>query len=77
MVEWIVLSLGGLRSHVVVAVQLDQWVNDQAAIQTTKNDGTGRHRWLALLNHQAFAFLTGHRVPPPDNDDQSLLTLKH
>ncbi len=76
--EWIVLStLGRLRSHVVVAIQLDQWVNDQTAIQTTKNDGTGRHRRLALLNHQAFAFLTGHGVPPPDNDDPSLLTLKH
>jgi hypothetical protein len=61
----------------VAAIQLNQWVNDQAAIQTTKNDGTGRHRWLTLLNHQAFAFSTSHGVPPPDNDDQSLLTLKH
>jgi hypothetical protein len=72
-----VLSLGSLRSHVVAAIQLDQWVNDQAAIQTTKNDRTGRHRWLPLLNHQPFAFLTRHGVPPPDKNDLTFLTLKH
>jgi hypothetical protein len=63
---------------VVAAVQFNQWVYDQATIKTTKNDGTGRHRWLPLLNHQPFAFSTGHGVPPPDDDDdQTLLTLEH
>jgi hypothetical protein len=48
---------------VVVAILLNQGINDQAAIETAKNDRTGRYGRLALVNHQAFAFYTGHWHP--------------
>ncbi len=48
----------------VAAILLDQWVDEQTAIETAKDNGTGRYRRLAFLNHQTLAFLTGHRAPP-------------
>jgi hypothetical protein len=50
----------------VDAILLNQRVNDQTAIETAQNNRTGRHRRLALLNHQPFAFLARHDVPPAD-----------
>jgi hypothetical protein len=51
-------------------ILLNQRVDDQAAIETTKDDGTGRYHRLAFWNHQAFAFLTGHRVPPTKTSER-------
>jgi len=48
----------------VATILLDQWVDEQTAIETAKDNGTGRYCRLAFLDHQALAFLTGHRVPP-------------
>ena len=48
--------LGRLGSHVVAPILLDQGINDQSTIETAQNNGTGRDRWLTLLDHQAFAF---------------------
>jgi hypothetical protein len=45
---------------VVAAILLNQGINDQAAIETAQDNRTGRHRRLALLDHQPFAFYTGH-----------------
>ncbi len=56
--------LSRLRPHMVATILLDQWVDEQTAIETAKDNGTGRYRRLAFLNHQTLAFLTGHRAPP-------------
>jgi len=53
----------------VATILLDQWVDEQTAIETAKDNGTGRYRRLAFGNHQAFAFLTGHRVPPAKTNE--------
>lgn len=61
-------------SHVVVAILLDQGINDQSTIETAQNNGTGRDRRLTLLDHQAFAFQTSHSVPPAEVNDDNHIT---
>lgn len=61
----------------IAPILLDQWIDNQSAIETTQDDGAGRDRGLAFLDHQAFAFSTGHGTPPAEIDDGPDLTPPH
>ena len=49
-----------LASHTAAAILLNQRIKEQTAIDAAMDDHVGRQFRLSLLDHQAFAFLTGH-----------------
>lgn len=58
----------------VTTILLNERIDDQTAIETTKDDRTRRYDWLTFLNHQAFTFSTGHGVPPTKINDGTDVT---
>jgi hypothetical protein len=45
---------------VSAAIQLNQWIQEQPAIDTALDDYAGRQLRLPLFDHQPFAFFTNH-----------------